>query len=101
MSIYKTIEQKLKDGLAPVYIDVVNESHMHNVPDNAETHFKVVIASEAFSELKSVQRHQRVYKLLSEELKSGVHALAIHTYTPAEWAARGQSPNSPKCLGGE
>jgi len=28
------------------------------------------------------------------------HALALHTYTPEEWAAQGSAPESPTCLGG-
>jgi len=29
-----------------------------------------------------------------------VHALALHTFTPEEWAASGQVPDSPDCRGG-
>jgi|TARA_Y100000294_G_scaffold125835_1_gene117282 BolA protein len=47
-------------------------------------------------------RHRRVNELLSDELTGGVHALAIHTYTPPEWRERfGEAPMSPPCLGGK
>lgn len=100
MVVQAVIEQKLTDGLSPVFLQVDNESHMHNVPDNAETHFKVVIAADAFVGLRAVQRHQQVYRLLAEELQGGVHALAIHAYTPQDWQEQGQAPTSPDCLGG-
>jgi BolA protein len=29
-----------------------------------------------------------------------VHALALHTYTPGEWAEQGAAPASPTCRGG-
>jgi hypothetical protein len=35
------IREKLADAFAPQYLDVINESYMHNVPKGAETHFKV------------------------------------------------------------
>ncbi|MDY6828220.1 MAG: BolA family transcriptional regulator, partial [Pseudomonadota bacterium] len=44
---------------------------------------------------------QSVYAALAGPLSSGVHALALHTYSPEEWAARsGAAPSSPPCLGG-
>jgi BolA protein len=80
---------------------VENESHRHNVPPGSESHFKVTIATTAFEGQRLVQRHQSVNRTLKEVLES-IHALALHTYTPAEWQARGEAaPQSPNCLGGE
>jgi len=93
-----SIAQKLRDEFTPAYLDVVNESHMHNVPPGSESHFKVTLVSAVFTGLRSVRRHQEVYRVLADELKGGVHALALHTYAPAEWA--GSAPDSPPCLGG-
>ena len=94
------IEQRLRDGFDISHLDVINESHGHNVPKGSETHFKVVIVSPAFAGLSLVKRHQAVYAVLREPLAGGVHALALHTYTPAEWSAREASPDSPACHGG-
>jgi len=88
-------------SLQPQYIEVLNESHMHNVPPNSETHFKVTVASESFVGKRLIQRHRLVNGLLSEELAGPVHALALHTYTKEEWDNKqGVSPSSPNCLGG-
>jgi len=74
---------------------------MHSVPANSETHFRVVLVSEQFAGKRQVGRHQQVYGALSAQLAGPVHALALHTYTPEEWAERQQSaPDSPECLGG-
>ena len=43
---------------------------------------------------------QLVYSLLGDELADGVHALALHTYTPDEWSDIGGVPDSPNCMGG-
>ncbi|MFT4823855.1 MAG: BolA protein [Halioglobus sp.] len=100
MIVQSEIESRLKTELSPTYLDVDNESHQHSVPENSETHFRVVIASEQFDGRRSVARHQLVYKVLADQLEGPVHALALHTYTPAEWAAREVAPPSPACLGG-
>ncbi|WP_346795817.1 BolA/IbaG family iron-sulfur metabolism protein [Halomonas sp. Bachu 37] len=99
MTIQALIETKLQ-ALDPLHAYVENESHMHNVPANSETHFKVTLVSERFDGMMPVKRHQQIYSLLAEELSGPVHALALHLYTPAEWEARGGSrPASPNCRG--
>lgn len=94
------IHSKLKAGFQPVHLEVINESYMHSVPPGSETHFKVVLASPDFAGKRQVQRHQAIYACLANELQSGVHALALHTYSSEEWHANAQVPASPHCLGG-
>ncbi|GGC88052.1 BolA family protein [Halopseudomonas salina] len=86
-------------SLQPVHLDLVNESHMHNVPPGSESHFKAVVVSNEFAGLNAVKRHQAVYRSLGD-LMSRIHALALHTYTPEEWSTLQQAPDSPNCLGG-
>jgi BolA protein len=101
MKLQQTITEKLAAALVPDHLEVVNESHQHNVPANSETHFKLVIVSPRFEGKRQVGRHQSVYALLKAELEGPVHALALHTYTAAEWRQRhGEAPLSPPCLGG-
>ena len=100
VSVQQSIETKLRESLSPSYLEVINESHMHSVPPNSETHFKLVIVAEVFQGKRPVPRHQLVYSLLAEERENGVHALAMHTYAPDEWGADRSAPASPKCMGG-
>lgn len=101
MNVEKQISDKISADLKPSHLEVVNESHMHSVPENSETHFKLVIATSAFEGKRSVARHQLVYKTLADELAGPVHALALHTYTEEEWQERNAAaPDSPNCLGG-
>ena len=44
--------------------------------------------SEAFAGLTRVKRHQLVYAALGDRMREEVHALSMHTLTPAEWAER-------------
>lgn len=101
MSVQQTIVDKLNQHFAPLFIEVLNESHMHNVPANSETHFKVTLVSDSFQGKRLIQRHRAVNELLADELAGPVHALALHTFTQEDWAKKqGISPSSPNCLGG-
>jgi BolA protein len=101
MSTQAIIEQKLAEGLEPLHLEVVNERSQHNVPPGSESHFKVVVVSDAFQAKSPVQRHRLVYGLLEQEMKGAVHALAVHAYTRDDWeAAHGAAPLSPPCRGG-
>ena len=101
MRVQTSIEQKLAESLTPAHLEVINESHMHSVPPGSESHFKVVIVTDAFDGVSRVKRHQKVNGILEKELKEDLHALSMQTMTPDEWTARGgQVMASPECLGG-
>lgn len=101
MSIAQHIESLIQAGLEVAHLEVLNESHMHNVPPNSETHFKLTLVSPDFEGLNQVKRHQKVYGLVGDLMQNPIHALALHTYTPNEWAVAQGSPASPPCFGGE
>lgn len=96
MSMRERIQTALA-VLQPQHLEVLDESHMHHRGEGS--HFKVVLVSEQFAGLNAVKRHQKVYGTLSE-LMSQFHALALHTYSPDEWAIQGGAPASPTCRGG-
>ncbi len=101
VTVQQNIEAKLGAALPDARLEVVNESHRHNVPPGSESHFKLVVVSDAFEGLNLLRRHQKVNAILAEELKDKIHALSMETLTPAEWAARGGAVMaSPECRGG-
>jgi len=102
MSKRETIHDLLVEAFAPAALEVIDESGNHSVPKGAESHFKVVVVSDAFAGKPLVARHRAVNGALDSLLAAKrIHALSIHAYTPDEWTARGQSfPASPPCLGG-
>lgn len=102
MTTAQRIEERLARAFAPAHLEVIDESRNHNVPDGAETHFKVVVVSDRFAGERLLGRHRAVNTALAEELAGFVHALAMHTYTQAEWRERfGDAPMSPPCRGGD
>ena len=55
MSCYDSIIESLNDRLVVEKMYLENESAMHNVPANSETHFKLVIVSDNFIEMTKVK----------------------------------------------
>jgi len=96
MSIQSTMEGKLKAAFSPERLVIINESHLHAghhhegsdhhgaFDGSGETHFRVRIVSPAFAGMSRIDRHRAVNDLLAEELKAGVHALAIEPAAPGE-----------------
>jgi len=100
MIIQQAITEKLQTALVPAHLDVINESHMHNVPPGSESHFKVIVVCEQFEGQPRVKRHQHVNGILQKELRDDIHALSMMTLTPDEWTARDeQTMESPLCHG--
>jgi BolA protein len=101
MTMQSQIETRLRRSLGPMHLEVINESHMHNVPKGSESHFKVVVVAEAFENQSRLARHRLVNEAVAEELKAGIHAFSVHAMTPSEWFDKGgRSTESPPCLGG-
>ncbi len=82
------ITRKLAEALAPVRLEVVDESHHHaghaGHREGGESHFRVKVVSAAFSGKGRLERHRIVNALLAEELAGRVHALAIEARAPEE-----------------
>jgi len=97
VNIQQQIEKQISNAYAPIYLKLENESHMHAGPAS-ESHFKMVLVSQAFESLSRVKRHQAVYKVLAD-LMPQFHALALHTYSASEWQKNQQVPSSPLCAG--
>lgn len=101
MSKQQELTEKLFRVFRPHFIHVENESHRHSADYGGESHFKVVLVSDKFDELRRVARHKLVYQCLAREFTGEIHALALHTFTLLEWQARnGRIPQSTDCLGG-
>ena len=91
------LQEQLNNIFSPKHLEVINQSHMH-AGDRENSHFKLIIVSDKFNNIKLIDRHRQVNKLFKEELKH-IHALAIHTYTPLEWSKKPSAPKSPNCTG--
>lgn len=95
------LQNILAENLQPLHMEINNESHLHSVPANSETHFKVLIVSNVFSDISRIDRQRLVNDLVKFELQSGLHALAQRLLSPSEWEAQKAQLQfrSPECAG--
>lgn len=94
------VRKRLLEKFNPSHLEIINESYMHSVPKGSETHFKVIVVSDAFKGWSLIQKHRGVQECLQDEMKTGIHALSIVAKTEEEWAKNNAVPQSPGCLGG-
>ena len=73
--IKNTIKDLLNTEFNPATLIIENESFMHNVPENSESHFKIILASDCFKDVSNVKRHQLIYKSL-ENVMNKIHAVS-------------------------
>ena len=88
MRVAQAIENKLSKELTPARLEIENDSARHHGHAGArpegESHFNVTVVSAKFEGMSRIERQRLVYRLLAEEMKTDIHALALTTLTPAE-----------------
>jgi BolA protein len=82
------IAAKLTEAFAPVRLDVTDESAAHaghaDAPEGGESHFHVLVVSDAFTGKSRLDRQRAVNAVLAEELAGPVHALRMTVRSPSE-----------------
>jgi BolA protein len=88
MGMQDIITTKLMAAFAPQSLHVEDESHLHQGHaghrPGGESHYRLYIVAEAFRGKSRLERHRMINAALANELKSRVHALAIHAQAPGE-----------------
>jgi BolA protein len=83
------IRSRLAEALAPVQLEVGDDSHLHVGHAGAASgggHYSVRIVSPRFEGLKLVMRHRLVYDAVQGMMHTDIHALAITALAPSELA---------------
>lgn len=91
----RLIRERLTAALAPVALEIVDESHLHAGHEGARDgrgHFRVHIVSGRFDGLRAVQRHRLVYDALRDLMQSDVHALTITALSVGEAPVSDHAP---------
>ena len=85
------LEHALARAFAPTLLRVVDDSARHlghaGARPEGETHYSVLLVSDAFRGQNRVARHRAVHDLLGAEFSGGLHALALTLRTPDEQAS--------------
>ncbi len=87
MNRVERISAQLRTALHTDMVEIIDDSHLHAGHAGASDgkgHFRVRIVSEDFQGLRTVQRHQLVYRSLADLMQTDIHALGISALTPAE-----------------
>ena len=75
------IRRLIENGLDCVHVEVTGDGR----------HFDAVVVSEAFTGKSTLRQHRLVYRTLGARFDNDVlHALALRTYTPAQWEQIGR-----------
>jgi len=77
-AMIEQMRQRLTQALAPTELEIVDEGHLHaGHAGEGKGHFRVRIASPAFTGLLPIRRHRMVYAALQGLMDNGIHAVSI------------------------
>ncbi|MFS8036225.1 BolA family protein [Xanthobacter sp. AM11] len=93
-----SIRHTLEAGLAPLALELEDESHKHaghmgahhahkgadHRADGGVTHLRVRVIAPGFAGKSRIERHRIVNALLEGEIAKGLHAIAIEAKAPGE-----------------
>ena len=87
-AIFDAIHLKLSRAFQPSRLEIEDDSGRHaghaGASPGGESHFSVLIESQAFAGAAKVARQRMVYRALAEELAGPVHALSVRALAPGE-----------------
>lgn len=88
MTVADDIRSRLEQALAPLHLDIADESAKHaghaGARPEGETHFRVTVTADAFAGKSRIDRHRMVTAALGDLMDNPIHALALTTRTPEE-----------------
>lgn len=81
MSRAEEIRRQLEQAFSPSHLEVIDESEAHRghsgFQEGGESHFRVVIRADEFSDMTRIKRHRAVHNALGADLLGRIHALAL------------------------
>jgi acid stress-induced BolA-like protein IbaG/YrbA len=76
------VAELIRAGIPGAQVQVESEDNRH---------FAARVVAREFAGLRSLARHQLIYRALGEPMGREIHALSIDALSPQEWAARSAS----------
>ena len=86
-SRHDRLTERLQQGLEPVQLEVIDDSHRHAGHAGAADgrgHFTVLIVSKRFEGVGTLKRHKLVYEAVGDMMTTDIHALSIQALAPGE-----------------
>ena len=81
----ETIKQKVEEALPGAQVAV------HDLTGTRD-HYRLTIVAPQFDGLMMIKQHKLIYEILHNDMEAqggGIHALSLATYTPEQWAEKG------------
>lgn len=95
MTVAEQLAARLRQGLEPAHLDVVDFSAAHaghaGARPEGESHFQVTVVAEQFAGRSRLERQRLVLGAAGDLMEGRIHALTIMALTPAEWRAQGDA----------
>jgi BolA protein len=76
------VAERLRARLAPISVEVIDESHLHAGHGAPGSHFRVNIVSPRFAGLSRVAAQRLVYEALGDWIGGAIHACAVSAKAP-------------------
>lgn len=76
------VEARLRERLAPLSLEVIDESHLHVGHGAPGSHVRVNIVSPRFTGLSRVAAQRLVYEALGDWIGGAIHACAVSAKAP-------------------
>ena len=94
----RLIEQRLRDRLGAIHVEVVDDSGRHADHPGARGggHFRVLVVSDRFEGLSRVAAQRLVYATVDDLMEGAIHALQMQTLTPRAWRDMSGTGSDPK-----
>lgn len=74
------LREQIEQALPGATVDVRSADNVH---------FEALVIASQFTGLRTIARHQLVYRALGAAVGREIHALSLDTAAPDEWARRG------------
>ena len=73
------IKALISEKLSIFKIEIIDDSHKHvnHKKDTSGGHFRLFIVSDEFKNLNLLKRHQLIYSILDNMIKTKIHALSM------------------------
>ena len=88
----EAIAKEVAENLVPSFLAITDNSHLHakhkGTTQKGNSHFKVSVCSDKFTNLTLVKRHQLVNSICKMFFDQGMHALEIEALTQQEWSKK-------------
>jgi len=80
INFFEDVKAKINKNLNPELLTIIDNSSLHKKHksfDNKKFHLKLIIKSEKLKKMNKIDAHKKIFAILSEEIKSKIHALEI------------------------